>query len=69
MKVSYSTMKNGVLSVGTGALLLAGNAYAAVPVEVTTAMSDAKTDATAIAALSLIIVIALAAFGYMKRAK
>lgn len=44
------------------------SAFAAVPTEVTTALTDAKTDALAVAALALIIVIAIAAFKYMKRA-
>lgn len=46
----------------------AGSVFAAVPTEVTTAMTDAKTDALAVAALALIIVISIAAFKYMKRA-
>lgn len=42
-------------------------AFAAVPIEVTTALTDAKTDALAVAALALIVVIGIAAFKYMRR--
>jgi Inovirus Coat protein B len=47
--------------------LAAGNAFAALPAEVTTAMGDAKTDAVALAVLGLLIVIAIAAVKYIKR--
>lgn len=43
------------------------SAMAAVPTEVTTALTDAKTDALAVAGLSLVIIIAIAAFKYMRR--
>lgn len=43
------------------------SAFAAVPVEVSTAMADGKADAMTVAGLGLIIVIAIAAFKYMKR--
>lgn len=51
----------------SGLAATTGSAFAAVPLEVTTALTDAKTDALAVAALALIIVIAIAAFKYMKR--
>jgi len=41
---------------------------AAVPADVTTAMTDAKADSLAVAGLALIIIIAIAAFKYMKKA-
>jgi hypothetical protein len=44
-----------------------GSAFAAVPVSVTTALEDAKTDAVAVAGLFLIAVIAIAAFKLMQR--
>lgn len=44
------------------------SAFAAVPVEVTTAMSDAKTDSLVVAGLALVVIIAIAAFKYMRRA-
>jgi hypothetical protein len=46
----------------------AGSVFAAVPADVTTALTDAKTDALAVAALALVIVISIAAFKFMKRA-
>lgn len=48
--------------------VLAGSAYAAVPAEVTSALSDAKTDAVTVAGAVLVIAIALAAFIWMRRA-
>lgn len=52
---------------GTGLVVMTGNAMAAVPAEVTTALGDAKTDTLAVAGLSLVIIIAVAAFKYMRR--
>ncbi|HJW26498.1 MAG TPA: major capsid protein [Rhodocyclaceae bacterium] len=55
-------------SAGFGGLaLLAGKAMAAVPADVTTAMGEAKTDATTVATTVLGIVFALLAFAYMRR--
>lgn len=51
------------------ATVAAGNAMAALPAEVTTAMGDAKTDAVSLATLGLLIVIAIAAIKYLKGAK
>lgn len=48
--------------------LFASQAMAAVPADVTTALTDAKTDATTVAGLALVIVIAIAAIKYMRRA-
>lgn len=44
------------------------SAFAAIPANVTTALGDALTDATGVAALALIIVVSVAAFKYMKGA-
>lgn len=44
------------------------SAFAAVPANVTTALGDALTDSTTVAGLALIIVVAIAAFKYMKGA-
>ncbi|MFZ2403489.1 MAG: major capsid protein [Methylobacter sp.] len=41
--------------------------YAAVPADVTTALTDAKTDGVAVAGLFLVAIIAVAAFSVMKR--
>lgn len=54
----------------TAAVLSAGSigsAMAAVPANVSTALSDGLTDASAVAALGLIIVVAIAVFKYMRR--
>jgi hypothetical protein len=41
--------------------------FAAVPADVTTALTDAKIDVVAIGGAVLIVVVAIAAFRYMKR--
>jgi hypothetical protein len=43
-------------------------AFAAVPANVTTALGEGLTDAGAVAALALIIVVSIAVFKYMRRA-
>lgn len=59
-----------VAKYGSTALMAAAvSAHAALPAEVTTAMSDAKTDAIALCTAGLLIVIAIATFSYLKRAK
>jgi uncharacterized membrane protein len=42
-------------------------AFAAVPENVTTALTGGLTDATAVAALGLVIVVGIAVFKYMRR--
>lgn len=42
-------------------------AQAAVPANVSTALTEGMTDASAVAALGLIIVVAIAVFKYMRR--
>lgn len=46
----------------------AGSAMAAVPTEVNTALTDGKTDALAVAALALVIIIGVAVFKYIRKA-
>ena len=53
---------------GSGLAGLSGSAMAAVPVEVTTAMGDAATDGAAMGTLALLVVVAIAAIKYLKRA-
>lgn len=48
-------------------LMVATAAHAAVPLTVTTAMDDMKTDALAVATAFLIAAIAVIAFLYMRR--
>lgn len=43
------------------------SAFAAVPANVSTSMADGLTDASAVAALGLIIVVGVAVFKYMRR--
>lgn len=57
-----------IAAVGTGLAITTGQALAAVPADVSTAMADAKTDSLVVAGLALVVVIAIAAFKYMKRA-
>lgn len=52
-------------ALGVGSI---GTAMADVPTSVTTALSDAATDSATVAGLALAIVIAIAAFKYMRRA-
>lgn len=56
-----------VVSVSTGLALTAGNAMAALPVEVTTAISDAKTDGLAVAGGFLAACIVIAALLVARR--
>lgn len=55
--------KSAVATLG----LSAASAFAAVPANVNTALNDGLTDASAVAALGLIIVVAIAVFKYMRR--
>jgi hypothetical protein len=58
--------KTGIL---IGAFLASiTSAYAAVPADVTTALTDAKTDVITVAGLALVAVLAAVAFKYMRRA-
>ncbi|WP_265919175.1 major capsid protein [Cupriavidus nantongensis] len=45
----------------------AGNAMAAVPTEVTTALGDAKTDGVTVATAVLVAIVAIFAFKLMRR--
>lgn len=44
-----------------------GSAFAAVPTEVTTALSDAKTDGVAVATAVLVALVAIYAFKLMRK--
>lgn len=61
-------LKTRIALVPAAVLASAGSAFAAVPAEVTTALSDMKTDGLVIAGAVLVAVIALAAFKFMRRA-
>lgn len=63
-----SAIRNSVGVVGTGLAVAGGNAMAAVPTEVSTALSDAKADGVTVAGLVLVVIIAIAAFKFIQRA-
>lgn len=65
----HTKAKTAAAAVGTGALMLASQAHAAVPQEVTTVMSDMKTDGGTIAIGFLVAIIAIAAIKYLRGAK
>jgi hypothetical protein len=57
------------ISLGLGLVSIpVAQAFAAVPAEVTAAMTEAKTDSLVVAGLALVVIIAIAAFKYMRRA-
>lgn len=51
-----------------GSTVVAGSAFAAVPAEVTAALTDAGTDVVAVGGAVLVIIVGIAAFKYMRRA-
>lgn len=56
------------IAAGTSALVLsAGSAFAAVPADVTTALSDAKTDGIVVATAVLVAIVAIYAFKLMRK--
>jgi Inovirus Coat protein B len=55
------------IAFGFGLLAPLTGAFAAVPAEVTTALGEMKVDATAVAALVLVAVIAVAAIKFMRK--
>jgi hypothetical protein len=57
-----------VMAVGSLLTLTAGQAFAAVPLEVTTALDDAKADGVTVAGVVLVVIIAIAAFKFIRRA-
>lgn len=54
------------LAVAAG--LTANQAFAAVPADVTTALEAAKTDGVTVAGVVLVVIIAIAAFKFIRRA-
>lgn len=53
---------------GSAAFVAAGSAFAALPAGVEAALTDAQTDGVAVAGLVLGVIIAIAAFKYIRRA-
>lgn len=66
--VSYVRKHGMKAAIATFGLTAVQSAMAAVPTEVSTALTDAKADSLTVAGLALVIVIAIAAFKFMKRA-
>lgn len=54
-------------AVGAGSLALASQVHAAVPADVTTALTDMKADALVVAGLVLVAIIAVVAFKFMRK--
>lgn len=64
----YASVKAMIVTgVGTGLALLLPKAFAAVPADVSTALTDAKADGLVVAGLVLVAVIAMYAFKLMRR--
>jgi hypothetical protein len=60
------TARNAALA--AVALVASSGAFAAVSTEVTTALTDAKADVATVGGAVLIVIVAAAAFKYMRRA-
>jgi hypothetical protein len=56
-----------IAAAGSLATLAMGQAFAAVPADVQTALTEGKTDAAAVAGLALVIVVGIAVFKYMRK--
>ncbi|HHG5277471.1 TPA: major capsid protein [Pseudomonas aeruginosa] len=65
-KMKKMMVRGGVVLGSLG--LLAGQAMAAVPAEATSALTEAKDDGVAIGGVVLGVIIAIAAFKYIRRA-
>jgi len=59
--------KGAVVAIPASAMILAGNAYAAVPADVTTAMNDMKADGVTVATAFLVASIVIIAFLFMRK--
>lgn len=59
---------NKVAAVGTGMVVLSGEVLAAVPADVTTSLTEAKADGLSIATTVFVAIVALFAFGLMRKA-
>lgn len=60
-------MKQKLAALAAMATVAAGNAMAAVPAEVSTALGDAKTDGVTVASAVLVAIVAIFAFKLMRR--
>lgn len=62
------TLKRSWVSLLALLALAVSSAHAAVPADVTTAITDAKTDALVIAAAVLVVIVGIYAFKLMRKA-
>lgn len=67
MKTTILNLKRAAAGLAVAAV--ASPSFAAVPSDVTTALTDAATDGAAVATLGLLVVIAIAAIKYLRGAK
>jgi len=67
MKKSILFMKRAATGLAVAAV--ASPSFAAVPADVTAALTDAATDGATVATLGLLVVIAIAAVKYLRSAK
>lgn len=65
LKNKFVRAFGGVVAVTT---ISAQQAFAAVPLEVTAALDDAKADGVTVAGVVLVVIIAIAAFKFIRRA-
>lgn len=68
VKSRFVNAATAAKAAGAGALMLAGQAHAALPAGVTEALDSAKEDAVSMGALVLVVIIAIAAFKFIRRA-
>lgn len=61
-------LKNTVLSVSALMLAGVGSAFAEVPASVTTSLTSATADVATVGGLAFAVIVAAAAFKYMRRA-
>lgn len=63
----FKNRVNAVRSLVASGVLVAGNAIAAVPADVTTALTEAKADGILVATAVLIAIVAIYAFKLMRK--
>lgn len=66
MKLQF--VRRAVFGSVLAAGLAANQAFAAVPTEVTTALDEAKADGVTVAGVVLVVIIAIAAFKFIRKA-
>jgi len=66
-EIMFKSTKQKLAALAAMSTLAAGNAMAAVPAEVTSALGDAKTDGVTVASAVLVAIVAIFAFKLMRR--